>query len=186
MACNRSNGFLKQVVSKPELRAQLLANPAATLKANGITVPDGAKVVIHDVPPGQPHLILPEKLDQWDACCGATEVTAVVKAVFADPALRTQLFAAPGAVFAAVLGKEFPPAGKMLVFANTASEFHLVIPVAGKELSDAELAAVAGGSLPGGAAMDAVCGILWHTRIGCNPLCCDICNIFDCIHHATG
>ncbi len=44
-------------------KAQLLANPAAVAAAEGIAVPAGVKIVIHENKPGELHVVLPAKPD---------------------------------------------------------------------------------------------------------------------------
>jgi hypothetical protein len=42
-------------------RAQLLADPAAVAAAEGIAIPAGVKIVIHENVPGELHVVLPAK-----------------------------------------------------------------------------------------------------------------------------
>ena len=42
-------------------KAQLLANPAAVAAAEGIAVPAGVKIVMHENKPGELHVVLPAK-----------------------------------------------------------------------------------------------------------------------------
>jgi hypothetical protein len=40
-------------------KAQLLADPAAVAAAEGIAVPAGVKIVVHENKPGELHIVLP-------------------------------------------------------------------------------------------------------------------------------
>jgi hypothetical protein len=67
-----------------------------------------------------------------------------------DPAFHKQLMTDPRAAFELEMGIPFPAAGKLQVIEESADTLLLVVPTAtapGGELSDAQLAAVAGGSL---------------------------------------
>jgi hypothetical protein len=44
-----------------DFKARLLANPAAVAAAEGIAVPAGVKIVIHENKPGELHVVLPAK-----------------------------------------------------------------------------------------------------------------------------
>jgi hypothetical protein len=42
-------------------KAQLLADPAAVAAAEGIAIPAGVKIVVHENKPGELHVVLPAK-----------------------------------------------------------------------------------------------------------------------------
>jgi hypothetical protein len=44
-------------------KARLLADPAAVAAAEGIAVPAGVKIVVHENKPGELHVVLPAKPD---------------------------------------------------------------------------------------------------------------------------
>jgi len=46
-----------------DFKARLLADPAAVAAAEGIAVPAGVKIVVHENKPGELHVVLPAKPD---------------------------------------------------------------------------------------------------------------------------
>jgi hypothetical protein len=46
-----------------DFKARLLADPAAIAAAEGIAVPAGVKIVVHENKPGELHVVLPAKPD---------------------------------------------------------------------------------------------------------------------------
>ena len=69
----------------------------------------------------------------------------VVLRARANPEFRQQLLADPKAAIHAAYGMEIPPDVEIRVRQETPSLFYLVLPVESDELTDEQLAAVAGG-----------------------------------------
>jgi len=69
----------------------------------------------------------------------------VILRAAADQAFRQQLVADPRAAIQAAYGVEIPPDVEIQVLEETPSKFYLVLPVPGDELTDEQLAGVAGG-----------------------------------------
>ena len=75
----------------------------------------------------------------------------IVARAVSDPAFRQQLLANPKRTLEQTLGVTFPPSLEVVVLEETASRICLVVPrlaPASEELTDEQLTAVAGGSLP--------------------------------------
>jgi hypothetical protein len=53
-------GFIAKAWRDPAFKAELIANPVAALKAEGINVPDGVRVVVADNTDKPLHLVLPQ------------------------------------------------------------------------------------------------------------------------------
>jgi hypothetical protein len=74
----------------------------------------------------------------------------IISRAASDSAFRQQLLSDPRAALESELGVTLPASVKVNVLEESASEYYLVLPpasaAAGSELSDAELAGVAGGS----------------------------------------
>jgi len=70
----------------------------------------------------------------------------VVFRACADPAFRHQLLADPRAAIQAAYGLELPPDIEIHVLEETPSRFYLVLPAVSEELTDEQLAGVAGGT----------------------------------------
>ena len=64
-----------------------------------------------------------------------------------DPAFRQQLLADPRAALQATFGLEMPPETEIQVLEETPSRFYIVLPSETAELSDEEVARVAGGAV---------------------------------------
>ena len=64
----------------------------------------------------------------------------------ADPAFRAELLADPRAAIKKAYGVDLPPSIELRVVEETPSVFYLVLPLQGEELTDEQLAAVAGGT----------------------------------------
>ncbi|HNW94258.1 MAG TPA: hypothetical protein PKM88_15230 [bacterium] len=169
--------FSSKLVKDAKLKADFKTDPAGTLKANGVTVPAGARVVIREVQIGTPFLVIPTTREEWSSCANNADIGKVVDAAFADPAVMQQLCREPGATFAKVLGKPFAPAVKMQVYRNSATEFNVVIPTSDAPLSERDLEQVAGGGIITGTVESIVCNLSRHTGIGCNSLCCTVCEL---------
>ena len=75
----------------------------------------------------------------------------IVARAVSDPAFRQQLLANPKRTLEQTLGVKFPPSLEVVVLEETASRICLVVPrlaPASEELTDEQLTAAAGGSLP--------------------------------------
>jgi hypothetical protein len=68
----------------------------------------------------------------------------------ADPAFRAELLADPRATIRKVYGVELPPSIELNVLEETPTTFYLVLPVRADQLTDEQLAAVAGGAAVAG------------------------------------
>lgn len=69
----------------------------------------------------------------------------VIRRAQADSAFKAQLLADPKAAIKAAYGMDLPPGVELQVFQETPSRFYLILPVEAEELTDEQLAAVAGG-----------------------------------------
>ena len=70
----------------------------------------------------------------------------VIARAGADPAFRAELLADPRAAVKKAYGVDLPPSIELRVVEETPSVFYLVLPLQSAELTDEQLAAVAGGS----------------------------------------
>ena len=70
----------------------------------------------------------------------------VITRAGADPAFRAELLADPRAAIKKAYGVELPPSLELRVVEETPSVFYLVLPLQSEELTDEQLAAVAGGA----------------------------------------
>lgn len=70
----------------------------------------------------------------------------VIARARADAAFRAELLADPRAAIKKAYGVHLPPAIDLRVVEETPSVFYLVLPLQGEELTDEQLAAVAGGT----------------------------------------
>jgi hypothetical protein len=86
----------------------------------------------------------------------------------ADAAFRAELLADPRAAIKKAYGVDLPPSLELRVVQETPSVFYLVLPLHGEELTDEQLAAVAGGA--------GVAGLFPKVEFG---------SVFDKDHKAT-
>ncbi len=70
----------------------------------------------------------------------------VIARAGADPAFRAELLADPRAAIKKAYGVDLPPSLELRVVEETPSVFYLVLPLQSEELTDEQLAAVAGGA----------------------------------------
>jgi len=122
-------------------KQKLLADPAATLKKEGVELPDGRSVKAVENTDEVFHLVIPLKEE-------GVEMGQLIAKCWADEGFKQKLLADPAATLAAE-GIELPDGLSVKAVENTDKVFHLVIPPqpSDSELSDEDLDVVAGGGL---------------------------------------
>ena len=158
--------------SDTAFKARLLADPAAVLAQEGIPVPPGTEVRVHEDSPTLVHLALPPKPsgELADALAAQAQMNPygqryleLAARAWADPAFKARLLAEPKAALAEQ-GIEYPPGVAVEVHESTPATVHLALPPApSEELSDEQLDAVAGGDCLGSAGsiacVSTICGM---------------------------
>ncbi len=57
---------LTRAAADDDFRLQLLADPEAVLRKEGLHVPDGVKLVVHENTDHEVHLAVPSRAREWD------------------------------------------------------------------------------------------------------------------------
>jgi len=126
--------FVANAWSDPALKAALIANPAAVLKAEGFVTPEGLALTVWFSPDGLPMLELVN---------ANPDVGMMIAKAWRDPAFKAALIANPAAV-AEAEGVDVPAGMTFTVVENTVKHFHLILPVAPADgLSDDNLESLA-------------------------------------------
>jgi hypothetical protein len=158
--------------SDTAFKARLLADPAAVLAQEGIPVPPGMEVRVHEDSPTLVHLALPPQpsaeladalADQASLGPSGPRYLQLAARAWADPAFKARLLAEPAAALAEQ-GIEYPPGVAVEVHENTPTAVHLTLPPKpSEELSDEQLDQVAGGDTWGCASTASSIGCLTTT-----------------------
>ncbi|WP_099084369.1 NHLP leader peptide family RiPP precursor, partial [Nostoc linckia] len=156
--------MLTQAVQDSHFRSRLIANPLAVAAENGWNIPTQTQITVVEETPSHYYLVLPA-LDTQDlvnqtpensdvnstAHMLEIEVQLLARAA-QDIDFRNDLIADPKTVMAQK-GLNFPTNIQVSVLEETPNRYYLVLPAldfseleANRELSDAELELVAGGS----------------------------------------
>jgi hypothetical protein len=134
-------------------KQRLLAEPAAVLAEQGIALPPGMEVRLHEDTSTLFHLTLPppsedpsdEESGPAPLAPSAQPYLRLAARARADAGFKRRLLAAPAAVLAEE-GIAVPPGAEVRVHESTPTLAHLALPPRpGDELSDEQLDAVAGG-----------------------------------------
>ncbi len=144
--------------SDEAFKQRLLAEPAAVLAEQGIEVPPGMEVRVHENTPTAVHVALPpalsgelsdEQRDQAQLALAGQRYGQLAARAWGDAAFKARLLAEPAAALAEQ-GIEYPPGVEVRVHESTPTLVHLALPPKpAEELSDEQLDAVAGGDTAG-------------------------------------
>ncbi len=144
--------------SDEAFKARLLAEPAAVLAEQGIELPPGMEVRVHENSRTAVHVALPPEPSAGPSDAQADEALLALfgqrylqlaARAWADPAFKARLLAEPKAALAEQ-GIAYPPGVEVEVHENTPAMVHLMLPPKpSDELSDEQLDAVAGGDCLG-------------------------------------
>jgi hypothetical protein len=151
---------LQEIVEKawtnPSYKQQLLADPKTALAEAGMRYADDVAVRLHENTTASWHFAIPLK----DALAGRDPETLspvagkVIKKAWSDPSFKARLLANPVAAIAEATSVRVPKGLSVHVHEDSLTVRNLVLPsnpaeVREKELSDDDLARVAGGKAPG-------------------------------------
>ena len=146
---------MQQIIGKcwadEAFKSQLKNDPAATLQAEGLTLPAGVAFktlensgqLLHLVIPFRPTTLTGDKLAQ-----GEDKTQQIIAKCWTDEAFKSRLIANPAATLQAD-GVTFPAGVTVKVMANSSQLVHVIIPFRPTVLSDADLEQVAGGGKTG-------------------------------------
>jgi hypothetical protein len=143
---------LEKVWQDASYKKRVMSDPKSVLKELGVTVPDNVTLTVHENSSNTWNFPLPLKdsLGGKDPETMSPVIGKVVKRAWTDSAYKAKLLATPTAAIQEVGGVKIPAGVTIKIHEDTATSKHLVIPQspdssANAELSDAELARVAGG-----------------------------------------
>ena len=141
---------LDRIWSDAALKSRLLAEPNSVLAEFGLTIPASVTVQIHENTPTLMNAVLP--LQPANSGGSADPISRLMERAWTDAEFKAKLLS-DSKEAAAEMGIKLPESMILKVWANSATEEHMVLPTnpAESELSDADLVAVAGGvsKLPG-------------------------------------
>lgn len=143
----------RQSAAQPMLRARLQKHPQQVLAEIGIRAWPQLHIDVHEEQADVIHCVLPSAAGEAAEC--PPELTCVVEKALNDAAFRAALLADPQNAIQTMLGFALPAGTRLHVHQNDVNHLHLVIPLAEHdqgELSDGDLAKVAGGIVHSGAA----------------------------------
>ena len=148
------NRMMTRAWEDEDFKQRLLAEPATVMREHGLEVLPGQTVKVVENTDEVLYLILPAGLKKPEAPAAPQDQWGklweqIVAQASADAGFKQRLLADPGAVLEEKLGQEVPPGVMVKVLANTDALTHMVLPSGPprqvSELTEAELAAVAGG-----------------------------------------
>jgi hypothetical protein len=152
---------LDRIWSDASLKSRLLSNPKPVLREFGLQIPDSVSIQIHENTPTLINAVLPiaPPKNTSFAMNAADPVARIIEQAWQDPAFKKKLLSDPKEA-AAQSGLRLPESMQVKVWEDTPTVNHLVLPLnpAESELSDADLEAVAGGSLSKGVQTSTGCG----------------------------
>lgn len=142
-AMSNEQKLFERASTDADFRAHLLADPAAVLRTNGLSLPAGAKIDLIDVQPNELHINL-------GLSGGPSPLRSLIDRARDDVAFRRQLLESPRSVIQQTAGVDIPADTEIRVHeAAPKGVVRFFVPplkTAGSgELSDADLEAVAGG-----------------------------------------
>jgi|GEM_PF-4374778 len=135
---------LDRIWSDAALKSRLLAEPNSVLAEFGLTIPASVTVQIHENTPTLMNAVLP--LQPANSGGSADPISQLMERAWTDAEFKAKLLS-DSKEAAAEMGIKLPESMILKVWANSATEEHMVLPTnpAESELSDADLVAVAGG-----------------------------------------
>lgn len=135
---------LDRIWSDAALKSRLLAEPNSVLTEFGLTIPASVTVQIHENTPTLMNAVLP--LQPANSGGSADPISRLMERAWTDAEFKAKLLS-DSKEAAAEMGIKLPESMILKVWANSATEEHMVLPTnpAESELSDADLVAVAGG-----------------------------------------
>lgn len=135
---------LDRIWSDAALKSRLLAEPNSVLTEFGMTIPASVTVQIHENTPTLMNAVLP--LQPANSGGSADPISRLMERAWTDAEFKAKLLS-DSKEAAAEMGIKLPESMILKVWANSATEEHMVLPTnpAESELSDADLVAVAGG-----------------------------------------
>jgi hypothetical protein len=144
---------VKRVLTDASYRQRAVADPAAALKEMGVTVPPGVTVKVLENTADTWHFPLPlkERIDKGLPGNRNPVVGKVIERAWTDRSFKDRLLKDPKAAIAEAAAVTVPASVKIQIHEDTPAVWHFVMPylagaeAANVELSDAELARVAGG-----------------------------------------
>ena len=157
--------LVRRATTDADFRARALADPASAIEeVAGRPLPDGYVLALFDNARAQLSLVLPESTPgasmpadvrasfapglEWTEAEAKLATAAVLARVAADPAFRARALADAGAAIRELTGKALPEGFTVRFFDGAGATRAVILPdmpEARTELSEAELAAVAGG-----------------------------------------
>ncbi|MBF0353309.1 MAG: hypothetical protein HQM11_19940 [SAR324 cluster bacterium] len=139
--------IVKRTWSDSEFKSLMLSNPKSALSQMGLSFGDDVEVKVYDDSGDTQHyVLLHESQTQGMDLDSDPIIGKITKKAQQDSSYRKRLLSDSKSAIREVLGTE--PAGKIAIHENTASLLNIVLPSnpgSSGELSDSDLASVAGG-----------------------------------------
>lgn len=135
--------IINKAVDDSGFRQRLMADPVAAAEEVGVSVSNGAQLVVHQDTAHEMNLVLGGQAAEIPE-----EALALLNKAQQDAAFKARLMSDPATTARAEIGIVLPPTLKIRIHENTGEVCHLVLPpieTAAGEMSDMELESVAGG-----------------------------------------
>jgi hypothetical protein len=141
--------FAKDLMTNEQVRNQLRNDPKGFLATHEVTFPPETEVVVLEDTADTRHFVMPKEMTT-EMAASDNPVMKVIRHALEDEGYKQRLLADPKAAVAE-LGINVPDHLTIKVVENSPSTYHVILPLNPNdmELSDADLANVAGGSIAG-------------------------------------
>jgi hypothetical protein len=141
--------FAQDLLTNEEVRQQVRDDPRSFMASHGVTFPPDTELVVLEDTLSTRHFVMPKELTP-EMAESDNPVLKVIRHALDDGNYKQRLLGDPKAAVAE-LGIKVPDSLTIKVFENSPSKYHIILPVNPEdtELSDADLAQVAGGSIAG-------------------------------------
>ncbi|MGK5091104.1 NHLP leader peptide family RiPP precursor [Deltaproteobacteria bacterium TL4] len=139
--------IIQRVWEDHSFKSEFINNPKSILKDLGYKIADSIKIIVHEDSSDEMNFVLLEQSQaELTNFSDDPVVGKVMSKAYTDAEFKGRLLSNPIAAVEEVLGIKPPP--HIVIYENTKTEIHMVLPQNPEtqvELSDADLALVAGG-----------------------------------------